>query len=111
METSFIIALILAIIFFFLYFFSFLRYQKIRKELEESEKILKIKVKARTKQLEELAENLRKESSEKEKELKKKVKELERFNKLAIGRELKMIELKKEIEKLKEELGKRIINE
>ena len=32
--------------------------------------------------------------------------ELEKFNRLAVGRELKMIELKKEIERLKEELGK-----
>ncbi|MBM4135560.1 MAG: response regulator [Nitrospira sp.] len=41
-----------------------------------------------------------------EEELKKKVKELEEFYNMAIGRELKMIELKKEIERLKNELGK-----
>jgi len=34
------------------------------------------------------------------------VKELGKFHKLAVGRELKMIELKKEIERLKKELEK-----
>lgn len=41
-----------------------------------------------------------------EKEITKRVKELEDFYKMAVGREMKMIELKEEIEKLKEELGK-----
>ena len=41
-----------------------------------------------------------------ENELKKKNKELELFNRLAVGRELKMIELKKEINALLEDLGK-----
>lgn len=41
-----------------------------------------------------------------EEELKKRVKELEEFYDMAVGRELKMIELKKEIESLKEELKK-----
>lgn len=41
------------------------------------------------------------EIKEKERELKKKVKELESFNRLAVGRELKMVRLKKEISNLK----------
>ena len=42
-----------------------------------------------------------------EEELKKRTEELEKFNKLAVGRELKMIELKKELNKLYEKLGKK----
>jgi len=41
-----------------------------------------------------------------EKELKKKVKELEEFYDMAVGRELRMKELKEEIEELREELKK-----
>jgi PAS domain S-box-containing protein len=41
-----------------------------------------------------------------EQELKKRVQELEEFYHLAVGRELRMIELKQEIESLKEELAK-----
>jgi len=47
------------------------------------------------------------EIKEKEEELQKKIKELEKLNRLAIGRELKMLTLKKEIERLKKELIKR----
>ena len=39
-------------------------------------------------------------------ELNKRIRELEEFYNLAVGRELRMIELKKEIESLKEELQK-----
>lgn len=41
-----------------------------------------------------------------EEELKKRVKELEEFYNMAVGRELKMVELKEEIERLKEEFKK-----
>ena len=46
------------------------------------------------------------ELKNKEKELKKKIKELEEFYEMAVDRELRIIELKKEIERLKEELLK-----
>ena len=51
---------------------------------------------------------LRKEISNRkrvEKELKKTMKQLERFNKIAVNRELRMIELKKEINELLEKTG------
>jgi PAS domain S-box-containing protein len=46
------------------------------------------------------------ERKQAEKEIKKRVKELEEFYQMAVGRENRMMELKDEIEKLKEELGK-----
>jgi len=47
-----------------------------------------------------------KELREREKELKKRIKELEDFYEMGVGRELKMIELKKEVERLKADLSK-----
>lgn len=53
------------------------------------------------------AENARAEEAEKySKELEAKVKELEEFHDVAVGRELKMIELEEEIEKLERKLKK-----
>jgi len=66
---------------YFLAFFDIAEVKKFREKLEE-------KVKERTKELNE------------------KVEELEKFHKLAVGRELKMIALKNEIEELKKELEK-----
>ena len=51
-------------------------------------------------------ESLEEQVKERTKELQDKIRELEKFQKITVGRELKMIELKKEIEKLKEELEK-----
>jgi DNA-binding NtrC family response regulator len=49
---------------------------------------------------------LQEELRKREEELTKKVKELEEFYEIAIGRELRMKELKKEIERLKKKLEK-----
>jgi PAS domain S-box-containing protein len=76
-------------------------------ELEEAKSVLEIKVKARTKELSELAQSLEEKVREKTKELQEKLEELEKFQKITVERELKMVELKKEIEKLKEELSKK----
>ena len=62
---------------------------------------LEKKVKERTAELEKLKAGLEQSIAEKTKELYQKLAELEKFKKLTIGRELKMIELKKEIEGLK----------
>jgi len=88
--------------------------------LEESKKVLEIRVEAKTKQLRELVEQqeeiikertrqLQQKVEELEnakKELEEKITELERFRKITVGRELKMIELKQEIERLKKEIEK-----
>jgi methyl-accepting chemotaxis protein len=73
---------------------------------EEAKNILEIKVQARTKELKELAENLEDRIEEKTKELQARIKELENFYHLNVNRELRMMELKREIEKLKTELKK-----
>ncbi len=75
-----------------------------RAALEESETVLKIKVKARTRELEELAQSLEDKVKERTKELQERVNELERFHRLTVGRELKMIELKQEIKRLKTQI-------
>lgn len=72
-----------------------------RVDMEEARNVLAIKIKARTKELEELANELENKVSERTKQLKQRVNELERFHRLTVGRELKMIELKKELKWLK----------
>ena len=72
----------------------------------EAKTILEIKVAARTRELRELAERREEIIRERTKEIQERVEELERFQRLTVGRELKMVELKKEIEKLEKELKK-----
>lgn len=74
------------------------------RELEEAKKTLEIRVAARTRELKELAESLELQVRERTKELEKRVKELERFQKVTVGRELKMIQLKRELEEIKKKL-------
>jgi len=77
-----------------------------RREISDAKQILEIKVKARTKELEELARSLDDKVRERTKELQEKIEELEKFQKLTVGREIAMIELKKEIKRLEAELAK-----
>lgn len=80
--------------------------EKTTEALKESKTILEIRVKARTQELETLAENLEEQVKKRTGELQEKVEELEKFQKFAVGREVKMVELKEELTKLKKELEK-----
>jgi len=75
--------------------------EEAQKQLKNINTELEKRVVERTAELEKLKNNLEKMVEERTKELEEKVKELERFQSLTIGREMKMIELKKEIEKIK----------
>ncbi|MBU4298702.1 HAMP domain-containing protein [Patescibacteria group bacterium] len=77
-----------------------------RAALEESKTVLEIKIKARTLELEELAKGLDEKVKERTKELRERIAEMEKFQRLTVGRELKMVALKKEIKGLETELAK-----
>jgi len=70
-------------------------------ELEDAKKFLEVQVQKRTKELNDLTTHQKQIIENKTKELRERMVDLERFEKFATGRELKMIELKEEIIKLK----------
>lgn len=77
------------------------------KEAERrSEKARKSAERSKVEALIEVKKNLEREVQKRTRELQNKVEELEKFNKIAIGRELKMVALKKEAERLKKDLVK-----
>ena len=77
--------------------------EETKETLEEAKTVLEIKVGARTRELKELSESLEGQVKERTADLQKNIDELKRYNRLAVGRELKMIELKAEIKKLQQE--------
>lgn len=86
------------------YFLSLLEAQE---EIETVRATLEIKVAARTRELKELTESLEGKVGERTKELQERVNELERFHKLTVGRETKMMELKEKIKELEEKSKKK----
>lgn len=74
---------------------------KAKMNLEEAKSVLEIKVKARTRELSELNKTLEEKVKGRTTELQERIEELNKFFKLMVGRELRMIELKEEINRLK----------
>jgi len=79
------------------------RLKKSKQEAEEARNVLEIKVRARTRELAELNQTLNERVKERTKELRKRLIELEEYQQVTMGRDLKMAELRREIKKLKEE--------
>ncbi|MCX6764325.1 MAG: PAS domain S-box protein [Candidatus Nealsonbacteria bacterium] len=78
--------------------------EKAKMAIEEAKNILEVKVAARTRELKELNEKLEEKVGQRTKELQEKLNELDKWYRLTVGRELKMIELKEEINKFKKRM-------
>jgi hypothetical protein len=70
--------------------------------LEEINSALEVRVQARTRELEKLNRTLEEKVIARTNDLGKKIKDLETFQRITISRELKMIELKQELERLRQ---------
>lgn len=78
------------------------------REEEEIKQSLEIRVKARIQELKEISKKLDKEVMDKEKELNEKILELEEASRQAVKKELRMIELKKEIKEMEKAFSKKV---
>ena len=76
-------------------------------KLSSKLQITHIRLEASYKGMQELARSLEEKVKERTKELRQRIDELEKFHKTTVGRELEMIELKKEIKRLNKELEDR----
>ncbi|MBI4993355.1 hypothetical protein HZC33_00105 [Candidatus Wolfebacteria bacterium] len=77
-----------------------LELESVNDRLKNSNVGLEKAVKERTAELEDLKDNLEQVVSQQTKNLQEKLNELERFKQLTVGRELKMMELKKKLEEI-----------
>ena len=91
-ETTLPMRVLMIGVFLLFCFFGYLLIQYTHREIKQKE-ILEQKVKERTKELQTAYE-----------EIKKRKEDLEKFYKLTVGRELKMIELKQKIKELEERM-------
>ncbi|MCX6759110.1 MAG: HAMP domain-containing protein [Candidatus Nealsonbacteria bacterium] len=73
-------------------------------QVEEARNVLEVKVKARTRELAELNQTLDERVKERTKELLERLEELEEYQQINMGRDLRVAELNREIKKLKEEI-------
>ena len=98
----FSLSLVLAVAIFVTYNIDkyFISLTEVQEEVEMARMILEVKVRARTKELKDFSEDLEKMVEERTRDLESKIEELERFSKLTVGRETRMIELKKKIKEL-----------
>ncbi|MBI4359159.1 MAG: hypothetical protein HY577_01035 [Candidatus Nealsonbacteria bacterium] len=78
---------------------------KAKKDLETEQLALEVKVRSRTEELEQERASLEEKVKERTKELQKRIEDLETLQQLTVGRELRMVELKKEVEGYKEEIN------
>jgi methyl-accepting chemotaxis protein len=80
--------------------------KKSKERLEKFKKLLETKVERKTKESKQKAKTLEHQVQKGNKELRQRIIELEKFHKLTVGRELRIIELKKQNKKLKQEIEK-----
>jgi len=106
LNLSFSFNIFLGLVLFFLIIFYQKKLKKTEEDRQEMESVLAIRIKARTRELRDLADSLDIQVKERTLALQEKINESEKFNRLTVGRELRMIELKKEINALKEEIRK-----
>ena len=96
------LSLVLAVVIFVAYNTEkyFISLTEAQEEAETARMVLEVRVKARTRELKDFSEGLEKRVEERTRDLESKVQELEKFSKLTVGREMRMIELKKKIKEL-----------